>query len=264
MRPPFRPTGKTLPDGQVEVVDPAAEGGALSRPFGVSPESMRAMRDPAYAVMNPGADPRQPYPSDELGFRMGQGVGKYWDQAQRQNWSSNLVGAGAGAAGATALTYLLDAAGYKLFDKRPMRGRTRLLAALIGAGLGAGANHWMRANMKTANYGSYRTSGIDNWGADAQQLLAIRQRLASQVTGSALPTDLKSQILRLLDRMGGQDLIALARIVSPLAGSMAGVAVAKFFFGNSFLPSVAGGLLGFAAGHSSLSPRRNAMGMPML
>jgi hypothetical protein len=254
MNSPYRPTGSVLPGGKVEVVDPNAPGGALSRPFGVNPDELRATRDQAFAAANPHLDPRRPYPTNEVGYRMGQGMGNFWRKAQSQPWSSDLIGAGAGALGATGLTYLLDTLGYKFFDKRPMSGKARLLSALAGAAGGAGINHWMRNSVKTSSA----------WSADAAQMTMLRQQLAARVMTSQLPYDLKSQVLRMLDRASGRDLSELARMVAPLAGSVVGVAIARFFFGNSFIPEVAGGMLGFAAGRSAFSPRVNAMGMQML
>lgn len=252
MKVPLRPTGNMTPDGKVEVVNPVT-GGASGTPTTLTRDQLRASMDPSFMARYPHLSPHRAWPTDELGYRMGSGLGKFWRKTQSRPWSSNLMGAGAGALGATGLSYLLDALGYRLFDKEPMSGKTRALFALSGLVGGGLLNNYMR-----------KGASASGWSADAHQLMVIRQRLAAQVMGSALPVDLKSQVLRLLDQIGGQQLVELARVVSPLAGSIAGIAIAKFFFGNTYLPSVAGGILGAAAGHSALAPRRNAMGKMML
>ena len=251
----YRPTGNTLSDGQIEVTAPSSIYGALSQPFGVSPEQFRAVMDPQYRAENPGLDPRRPYPTNQFSYMAGQGLANAWKGLQSNNLSSDAVGAVGGAGLATGLSYLVDAVRHRLLGGQPMSGGSRALIALLGAAGGGVANHMMRAGMKV---------GSAQWGEEGFMQDRMRHELARKVEDTYLPYDLKSKVLRMIDDLGGSDLLELARIVGPMAGGMAGVAIAKYFFGNSIIPAMLGGALGFAAGRSAFEPRVNAMGLPML
>jgi hypothetical protein len=239
----------------VEVVNPAAPGGALSQPFGVSPEALRATQDPGFAATHPEQDPRKPYPGYELSYRAGHELGNLWQRGQSNNMSSDAIGGVAGAGATLGLTYLIDALRRHVFGASPMSGMSRTALSLAGGAGGAVLNHSMRAGMKT---------GSAAWGEGGFGQDRMRQQLASQILASSLPYDLKSRILRELDQMGGSELSNLARIAAPLAGGMAGAAIAKYIFGDSVLPELIGGFLGFRAGRSAMSSRVNAMGAPMI
>lgn len=257
----LRPTGTVSPDrSQLEVVDPAEPGG-LDRPHMVTVPQYLSTVDRKYMATHPWEYPRKPYPQEEPMYRMGQGARKMWDSVTSSNTGSGVASGLIGAGGGLAGSYLLDALGYRLFGKKPMGAGGRTLSALAGALIAAGGQQYYRHQAQNQAQPMLKASGMQD---DAQELMRIRQFLAAQVMAAPMPMDVKSRVLQMLGNIGGQQLIEISRIVAPLGGAMAGAAIARFLFGGSIIPQMAGSLLGGYFGSSALSPRTNAMGQQMI
>lgn len=264
----LKPTGVVSPDRtQLQVTDPEIPGGD-KQPSMVTVPQYLASVDPKYLATHPWESTRNPWPQNEPAYRAGQGIRKVWDNLNTTDMGSGIVSGVAGAGGGLAASYLLDSLGYRLFGKKPMGVGGRTLSALAGALLAAGAQqHYRRsARDSVAAYPQPETvkMSFNMLRDDASQLMRTRQFLASQVMAASLPMDIKTQVLQMLDRLGGRQLVELSRFVAPIGGALAGVAIAKFFFGGSFLPQLIGGLTGGYLGNSALRPRLNATGHQML
>lgn len=265
----LRPTGNVTTDRtQLEVVDPSEPGG-LDRPHMVTVPQYLTTVDSKYLGTHPWEYPRHPYPQNEPAYQAGRGARKIWDNLTSTNLGSGAVSGLLGAGGGLAGSYLLDALGYRLFGKRPMGVGGRTLATLAGALLTTAGQQYYRNNAQSRAAQSqmpqpemFKTSMAQN----PAQLMQLRQQLASQVMSAGMPMDMKTQLLMAIENLAGPQLMALARVIAPIGGAMAGVAIAKFIFGDSILPKLLGGIMGGIMGGSALTPnyRRNAMGQQMI
>lgn len=262
----LRPTGNVSPDrSQLEVVDPSELDG-LTRPHMVTVPQYLTTVDSKYMGTHPWEYPRHPYPQDQPAYTAGQGARRMWDNLTSTNLGAGAVSGVAGAGAGLAGSYLLDALGYRLFGKKPMGVGGRALSALAGAALSAAGHQYLTHSAQNRADQSAAPMHKESFSQNPEQLMQIRQRLASQVMSAGIPMDVKTQLLISLETLAGPQLMALARVIAPIGGSMAGVAIAKFIFGDSILPKILGGLMGGYMGSSALTPnyRLNAMGLQML
>ena len=248
------PTGNTLNGGRdVEVYDSAmGPEYKYTMPYG----HYLANTNEAYGRAHPD-EMQRPYTQTSMPFQLGQGLQKSWRGIQSSDLGSNVVGGLMGAAGGLGASYLADMVGARLGFK-PLGPKARLLAALLGSGVGAYANNYYRhSDMQKA---SNAWPGAFDPGND--QLL--RELSVKVMTSPDLDMGTKAKVMQVLNSLNSPELAQLARIAATAGGFAAGRAIARFLFGDSFLPAAVGGFLGGYSANSFMTPSFNAMGNPHL
>ena len=259
----LRPTGIVSPDRtQIEVTDPDSIA-TDAKPYMVTVPQYMASADPKYLATHPWEGTSKPYPQNTPAYGFGVGLrNKLYDITSTDTGASLLSGA-LGAGGGLAGSYLWDALGGKLWGKRPMGTTGRVLSALAGTLLAAGGQRYLSNSINGSLTGKSAAFKVSSSMAEYDRLQQIKQQMAAQLMSSNLPLDVKSRILMALQSMAGNDLMSLAQFIAPFGGAAAGAAMAKFIFGDSFLPKLLGGLMGGYMTASSMTPKLNAIGEPM-
>lgn len=228
-------------------------------PMPISESQYRATFDRGYRVENPYLAGRDALGTseaesrggmDNTGFRIGQALQRRWAGLHGSDLSSLLTNGAIGATAGVGGVGLINA--YRTnTGSEPLGWKSKLLAGLLGAGAGGLLTDQMR--------GGVFKNASTAWLTQSDALL--RDTLVRQISREQdVDLSLRAKLTAAIARLGGSDLQALTRVAAMAAGAGIGAAVARWLMGKGLLSTVAGGILGGAAGFSFSRPSTNAFG----